>query len=524
MTTDNQNLIQDFIKTFLSVAIKTSLYSPEHAKVREAIAETYEKLCVIFESTDQLTVGIAEEKLLVEGEEPELPEMVYHKFVSLLERLHIESIVFNKGITSEEWIAFSQIIVPNPEKIREAGGVTKFLNNMNLKNISINEVSYMKVPKGTDPNAVMSKKLKGQKELLEDAIIMNYLINKIDSISSDNLAQEAEFNPARLSGLINKLVKDSGFVSEDDQGESKGVASSSIEKIGGDIAKAGVTNWDKFRDHLVNIIIALDPDIRNAIAKEDYSIDKISENEDVVATLAEKISEKVKTNIAFERYKNDKNIESLEEFISQIAETDQEKKNISKSIKDEIQKENISQLKATRGKKLEDGTSEETEEKGKKQAEIKPEPKPEPKKKVQLLRKKILVVDEDEETRAKYCTLLEEHNLETHEAADGLTIVKKIENNEEIDLVIMELKLPEMHGFEVLEHLRMIGKHIPIIVCTAYKELKDDISIISYPKIVALDKPVSDEKLIVNVQLILGLEVDRTKQDKEKGKPGGKTW
>ena len=97
-------------------------------------------------------------------------------------------------------------------------------------------------------------------------------------------------------------------------------------------------------------------------------------------------------------------------------------------------------------------------------------------------------------------------NFEILEEHDGLNALKTVEDTKDIALIIMELKLSGMHGFEVLEHLRMSGMDIPVIVCTSFPELKDDISIMSYPKIITIDKPASPEKLMKAIKKMLGME------------------
>ena len=81
-----------------------------------------------------------------------------------------------------------------------------------------------------------------------------------------------------------------------------------------------------------------------------------------------------------------------------------------------------------------------------------------------------------------------------------LKALELIKNNKDLDLILLDIKLPKVHGFEILARLKKMEKQIPVIVCTAYSELKDDMSLSFYPKIIAMDKPISLEELEKNIK------------------------
>jgi len=106
----------------------------------------------------------------------------------------------------------------------------------------------------------------------------------------------------------------------------------------------------------------------------------------------------------------------------------------------------------------------------------------------------ILVVDDDKNFRL----LLEaELTLEGYEvvlADNGLAALKKI-NEGAPDLVILDLKMPDLHGLEVLRTIREKNKELPIIICTAYDKMQDDYTIWSGRVAAFLSKPLDLENL-----------------------------
>jgi len=88
--------------------------------------------------------------------------------------------------------------------------------------------------------------------------------------------------------------------------------------------------------------------------------------------------------------------------------------------------------------------------------------------------KKILIVDDDPRNIFVLAAALEDYGAEIIEAEDGKIALEKLEN-EVVDLILMDIMMPVMDGYEAIRNIRNIDKikHIPIIATTA-KSLKGD--------------------------------------------------
>jgi DNA-binding response OmpR family regulator len=87
--------------------------------------------------------------------------------------------------------------------------------------------------------------------------------------------------------------------------------------------------------------------------------------------------------------------------------------------------------------------------------------------------KKVLIVDDEENLRELYKQELMEEGYSVCLAANGKEAISQIEK-ENPDLVVLDIRMPEMNGIEALG--RMIGrfKKIPVILNTAYTSYKED--------------------------------------------------
>ncbi len=87
----------------------------------------------------------------------------------------------------------------------------------------------------------------------------------------------------------------------------------------------------------------------------------------------------------------------------------------------------------------------------------------------QFAEKTILVVEDVETSINFYHAALKKSNVNLLWAKDGKEAVELVNKYlDRIDLVLLDLYLPFINGFEVLKHIRTIDKNLPVIVQTAY--------------------------------------------------------
>jgi len=94
---------------------------------------------------------------------------------------------------------------------------------------------------------------------------------------------------------------------------------------------------------------------------------------------------------------------------------------------------------------------------------------------VTLVGKKVLVVDDDVRNIFALTSLLEDHHLKVVHAENGRAGIEALKKNPDIDLVLMDIMMPEMDGYETMKAIRQEPKlrSLPIIALTA-KAMKGD--------------------------------------------------
>jgi two-component system response regulator (stage 0 sporulation protein F) len=91
---------------------------------------------------------------------------------------------------------------------------------------------------------------------------------------------------------------------------------------------------------------------------------------------------------------------------------------------------------------------------------------------------KILVVDDEEHIRLLYSEELSEAGYQVVTAEDGYELTERIER-EKPDLVILDIKMVDYNGLDLLQEIRNKFYNLPVILCTAYDTFKDDIKSIA---------------------------------------------
>lgn len=82
--------------------------------------------------------------------------------------------------------------------------------------------------------------------------------------------------------------------------------------------------------------------------------------------------------------------------------------------------------------------------------------------------KSVLIVEDDEVSLLLLKEFLQDTELTIYSAISGEEAVAIFERHPDIDLVLMDLQLPEMNGFEAFEAIKKINKEVPVVAQTAF--------------------------------------------------------
>ncbi|PSR20593.1 MAG: DNA-binding response regulator [Sulfobacillus acidophilus] len=115
---------------------------------------------------------------------------------------------------------------------------------------------------------------------------------------------------------------------------------------------------------------------------------------------------------------------------------------------------------------------------------------------------RILIVDDDPHIR-ELCRLYLAHaGYQTAEAGDGREAINRVDR-EAFDLVVLDLMLPEVDGFDVLAHIRDRDDWLPVVMLTAMGDEEDRILGLEMGADDYMIKPFSPKELVARVKAVL---------------------
>jgi len=114
-------------------------------------------------------------------------------------------------------------------------------------------------------------------------------------------------------------------------------------------------------------------------------------------------------------------------------------------------------------------------------------------------RARILIGEDDDEMRWLLARTLARDGYEVVEAADGSQLVERLtislRGNAPVDLVITDLRMPGLGGFEAIEWLRALGCRAPVIAITAFGDNRTHMEAVRLGVVRVFDKPFDFDEL-----------------------------
>jgi CheY-like chemotaxis protein len=123
-------------------------------------------------------------------------------------------------------------------------------------------------------------------------------------------------------------------------------------------------------------------------------------------------------------------------------------------------------------------------------------------------KKRILLVDDESDPCFSYQTVLEDAGFKCKSYTDSINALQEFRPNH-YDLILSDIKMPVLNGFELCKKIRDIDKRVQIIFITAFEGYYEDIEKQCYAElsndinINYLQKPIGNQELIQIVNMVI---------------------
>lgn len=115
---------------------------------------------------------------------------------------------------------------------------------------------------------------------------------------------------------------------------------------------------------------------------------------------------------------------------------------------------------------------------------------------------KILVVDDDQSIRDTLSNYLKRQEYDVHSAENGVEALEKINKNNP-DLIITDVRMPEMDGLELLSKVKEIDSHIQVIMISAFDDMQSTVKAMQSGAYDYIEKPLEIDKLKLRIKRAL---------------------
>ena len=120
----------------------------------------------------------------------------------------------------------------------------------------------------------------------------------------------------------------------------------------------------------------------------------------------------------------------------------------------------------------------------------------------EMVQKTVLVVEDEDASHALFRQILSAQGYRVLSARTGVEALEAIEK-ESVDAMLLDVRMPDMHGLEVLDRLRADGRSIPTLLCTAMVKAGEAFEARTYGVHDILVKPVDLDDLRTKVREVL---------------------
>lgn len=123
---------------------------------------------------------------------------------------------------------------------------------------------------------------------------------------------------------------------------------------------------------------------------------------------------------------------------------------------------------------------------------------------------RLLIVEDDDEMRTLLRKALTRENYEVRTAQHGVEAIGMLEKGEEFDVLVTDIRMPQMDGMELLRRVRKLRPGLRVIIITAYAELDNYLEVMREGAFDYLTKPFKIPDLLGVVERAVERETPET--------------
>jgi hypothetical protein len=193
------------------------IYPPGHIQISKSVDRVFDTLKRLFEIRPEMTLGVAQDTLLVGRDYLDKTNPVYRDFALSLSQLGIATVTFAAGLTKEELVRFHGILTTKPEETRSLGGIEKMMSDASIEHVRIVGIDYRSFhvteeQEITQPHTTANRS--SGSDIWQDFVSLLSEGNLAATGEGVSLRDAEQIEPAELARLLNEHKMDAAAAVE----------------------------------------------------------------------------------------------------------------------------------------------------------------------------------------------------------------------------------------------------------------------------------------------------------------------
>jgi two-component system, OmpR family, response regulator ChvI len=136
---------------------------------------------------------------------------------------------------------------------------------------------------------------------------------------------------------------------------------------------------------------------------------------------------------------------------------------------------------------------------------------------------RLMIVDDDDDFRGSLALFLADQGFKVAECASGRSALERFRAGEPVDLILLDWRMPEMNGLELLQSLRQQGVDAPTVFLTALTDDVHEEAALSGGAVDFVDKSRISKTLLKRIELVTARQRSATERQENEIQLGGLT-
>ena len=439
----------NFLVELARIIRNMQMYNSNHPVVKAGVRKAHTMLCEVLRMQPNLSFGKGEDVLLIQNKQITEKNPAASRFVTMLGERNISGIIMRQGAPLGELESLIKLLATKADAVVVDGQIKQELLRP-FKKISVNEIKYLMV---------------GDDEDLESLTEARKFFNNIFSEEFKDLKGPDALR--KIGAVIQKILPklaEEGF--DNSEGELWEFFEKSVTSFGGTGGVRGT------QQSLLTTVRGMSPDIQKKL------FGQIIRSPQQLEAVLKKFSDDRKASILVEDVNNNADIgKTMDTLLKTKGEIVKLTESLMKKFGDDEDKLDEFDKIFNMIQKIEIGDKINIAKRG-----------------------KVIIADSNEEYTAQYQDILKKLNFDVEIENNGRKVLEKARKNEtRPNLLIMDVKLTEMSGMEILAALDMERIKLPVILCTEMESLRYSFEVEMYYKLKFLKKPCNVKDLLEGI-------------------------